>query len=69
MALMQEVSHAKTGNRSVLGIMTQFAYQIESKTDRDDLLALSLKLSRTPCGPLYKGAIFPDKALKELVLR
>lgn len=69
MALMQEVSHAKTGNRSVLGIMTQFAYQIESQTDRDDLLALSLKLSRTPCGPLYKGPIFPDKALKELVLR
>lgn len=42
---------------------------VESQTDRDDLLALSLKLSRTPCGPLYKGAIFPDKALKELVLR
>lgn len=69
MALMQEVSHAKTGNRSVLGIMNQFTYLIESQTDRDDLLALSLKLSRTPCGPLYKGPIFPDKALKELVLR
>jgi hypothetical protein len=32
-----------------------------------ELLALSLKLSETPCSPLYKTAISPDKALQRLI--
>ncbi|AET95045.1 hypothetical protein BYI23_D015350 (plasmid) [Burkholderia sp. YI23] len=66
---MQVVKYARTQNRSVVGIMTQFAYLAEAyrafhKTN--ELIALSLKLARTPCSPLYKGAVFPDRALKEL---
>jgi hypothetical protein len=32
-----------------------------------DLLALSLRLSETPCSPLYKGAVSPDRELRRLV--
>jgi len=67
---MQEVRYAKTTNRSVVGIMTQFSYLAEGYRDDDemsDLVGLSLKLSRMPCSPLYKGAGFPDKALHEWV--
>lgn len=67
---MSEVVYAKTANRSVLGVMNEFAYLAEGYRDQDvsfDPIALSLKLAGTPCGPLYKGAVFPDKALRELV--
>ena len=67
---MSEVVYAKTANRSVLGVMNEFAYLAEGYRDQGgsiDPVALSLKLAGTPCGPLYKGAVFPDKALRELV--
>jgi hypothetical protein len=66
---MQVVKYAKTLNRSVVGIMTQFAYLAEGYRAYDtmsDLIALSLKLAHTPCSPLYHGPVFPDRALKEL---
>jgi hypothetical protein len=66
---MQVVKYARTQNRSVVGIMTQFAYLAEGYRAYDELnelIALSLKLARTPCSPLYKGPVFPDRALKEL---
>jgi hypothetical protein len=66
---MQVVKYARTQNRSVVGIMTQFAYLAEAHRAYDkpnDLIALSLKLAHTPCSPLYKGPISPDRALKEL---
>jgi hypothetical protein len=34
---------------------------------RKDLLALSLRLAETPCSPLYKSAISPDRELLALV--
>ena len=67
---MSEVVYAKSANRSVLGMLNQFSYLAEGyreMADEVDLLALSVKLSGTPCGPLYKGAVFPDKALSEIV--
>jgi len=67
---MNEVVYTKTANRSVLGLMNEFAYLAEGYRDQGgsiDPVALSLKLAGTPCGPLYKGAVFPDKALRELV--
>ncbi len=67
---MSEVVYAKTANRSVLGVMNEFVFLAEGYRDQDgsiDPVALSLKLAGTPCGPLYKGAVFPDKALRELV--
>jgi hypothetical protein len=70
LAQMREVQYAKTSNRSVVGIMNQFSYLAEGYRDyleTDDLLELSLKLSETPCSPLYKGAVSPDRELKRLV--
>ncbi|HKR43543.1 MAG TPA: hypothetical protein VJU59_28330 [Paraburkholderia sp.] len=66
---MQVVKYTKTQNRSVVGIMTQFAYLAEAYCADDemkDLIALSLKLARTPCSPLYKGPVSPDKALADM---
>lgn len=44
--------------------LAAYAYE---KGDDDDLLAISAKLAETPCSPLYKGPVSPDKALHELV--
>jgi hypothetical protein len=71
LAQMTEVQYAKTSNRSVVGIMNQFAYLAEGYREyleTQDLLALSLRLSETPCSPLYKGAVSPDRELKRLLL-
>ena len=67
---MGQVSYCKTSNRSVLGIMNQFTFQAESYRDHfglGDPLALSVKLAGTPCSPLYKGAICPDEAVREVI--
>lgn len=50
--------------------MNQFAYLAEGYREylkTKDLLALSLRLSETPCSPLFKGAISPDRELRRLV--
>lgn len=69
LAQMTEVQYAKTSNRSVVGIMNQFSYLAEGYREyleTKDLLALSLRLSETPCSPLYKSAVSPDRELKRL---
>ncbi len=66
---MNEVQYAKTSNRSVVGIMSQFSYLAEGYREyleTKDLLALSIRLSETPCSPLYKSAISPDRELRAL---
>jgi hypothetical protein len=63
---MDECQLAKTANRSVVGIMNEFTYLAEAhKQNRPEpsLLELSLRLSRTPCGPLYKRHISPEREL------
>jgi hypothetical protein len=70
LAQMNKVRYAKTSNRSVVGIMNQFSYLAEGYREyleTKDLLALSLRLSETPCSPLYKGAVSPDRELRRLV--
>ena len=72
---MDKVQYSKTANRSVVGILNEFARQAEfwlaayayERGDDDDLPAISAKLAETPCSPLYTGPISPDKALHELV--
>ena len=67
---MGQVTYSKTSNRSVLGIMNQFTYHAEGYRDHFGLvdpLALSVKLAGTPCSPLYKGAICPDLAVREVM--
>jgi len=61
---------AKTASRSVLGVMNEFKYlaDVYAKLDGEsDLLALSMRLAETPCGPLYKRHISPDRELAALV--
>ena len=69
---MGDPVYSKTANRSVLGVMNEFAFLGEGYRDRNGLidpLAISLKLAQTPCSPLYKGAVFPDRAVRDLVNR
>jgi hypothetical protein len=69
-AAMGDGRYAKTASRSVIGIMNEFSYLAEA--DRayrsiNDLVALALTLSETPCGPLYKRHVSPDRELDALV--
>lgn len=67
LAQMEHTGYAKTANRSVLGIMNEFQYLAKvwvKKFAADDLLGLSLKLSQTPCSPLYKRAVSPEPELR-----
>ena len=68
---MREVQYAKTANRSVVGVMNQFSYLAEGYRDyleTDDPLALSIRLSETPCSPLYKTHISPQRALHAAIV-
>ena len=67
---MADARYAKTANRSVIGIMNEFKYLAEvyrAHRGFDDLVALAVELSRTPCGPLYKRLVSPDRELDALV--
>lgn len=66
---MNDVVYAKTANRSLIGMLNEFAFLAEVFSDRGgsmDPVALSLKLATLPCGPLTKGAGSPDRAVREL---
>ena len=69
-AEMEEVRLAKTTNRSVVGIMNEFIFLAEAHTESSGtphLLELSVHLAGTPCGPLYKRHISPDRELAALL--
>ena len=59
-----------TANRSVVGIMNEFTYLAEAWREdqpQPDLHALALRLATTPCGPLYRQHISPDRELAALL--
>jgi hypothetical protein len=63
---------ARTANRSVVGIMTEFTHLAEVYRDSNpdpnpDLLDLALRLATTPCGPLYGRNGSPDRELGALL--
>jgi len=64
---MDEVTYAKTANRSLVGMLNEFSFLADCWRPRfgEDLVVLSQKLAETPCGPLRKGPISPDRALWE----
>lgn len=67
---MLDFKYAKTSNRSLLGMLNQFTYLAEGYRDYNqtiDLLRLSMKLAVTPCRPLHKKAISPDRELQRLI--
>ena len=70
LAEMETRRLAKTASRSVIGVLNEFTYlaDVYAKLDGEsDLLALSMRLAATPCGPLYKRHISPDRELAALV--
>ncbi|HLF60534.1 MAG TPA: hypothetical protein VI980_05110 [Acidimicrobiia bacterium] len=68
-AEMTDGRYAKTESRSLLGIMNEFRYLAEAHPASRgvDLVSLALRLSETPCGPLYKRHGSPDRELQAAV--
>jgi hypothetical protein len=67
---MSEAAYAKTASRSVVGSMNDFAFMADVARVHgrgDDLVALSVDLADTPCGPLRKGHEFPDREVEAIV--
>lgn len=67
---MVEGRWAKTANRRVIGVMNEFSFlATESRRRRGDAdpIELALWLAQTPCGPLYKRHISPDRELAAAV--
>lgn len=67
---MLDFHYAKTVNRSLVGMLNQFSYLAEGYRGYNqtaDLRWLSMKLSETPCSPLYKKAVSPDRELRRLI--
>jgi hypothetical protein len=66
---MREYRIAPTANRSVVGVMNEFTLLANTfRADlRPDLLGLAMRLSRTPCSPLYRRHVSPDRELAALV--
>lgn len=55
---------AATANRSLVGVMNEFAHLADlDRAEVHDLLRLSMRLATTPCGPLYQRQISPDREL------
>ena len=69
LAEMRELRLAKTANRSVVGMMSEFTFLAEAHlgTTQPDLLGLGVRLAGTPCGPLYKRHVYPHRELAALL--
>lgn len=69
-AAMADHHLAKTKNRSVVGMMNEFAFLGGASAQSEvavDLVELSLWLARTPCGPLYGRHGSPDRELAAFI--
>jgi hypothetical protein len=65
---MTERRIAKTDNRSVTGVMTEFVRLAEVfHRDGQELPELAARLARVPCGPLYKRHVSPDREFNALL--
>jgi hypothetical protein len=64
---MRHMSVAKTKNRSVVGIMSEYSYMADVFNDGQNLVELSLRLAEVPCSPLYKTTNTPANAMRELL--
>jgi hypothetical protein len=63
---MRDYRVATTASRSVVGIMNEFSYLAAVYRDRHpdaDLIDLAVRLAATPCGPLYRSNVSPDREL------
>ncbi len=69
-AAMTEARWAKTSNRRVVGVMNEFSFlaDVDRHHERSpDLVAMAVRLSKIPLGPLKKRTGFPDLELQALV--
>ena len=60
----------KTASRSMTGMLVEFTFlagHALSQTPDLDLTELSVGLARTPCSPLYKKNVSPDRELAALI--
>ena len=62
---MRQWRIAPTANRSVVGVMNEFAFLADVWRDspNPDLIAMAVRLAATPCSPLYKRHGSPDREL------
>ncbi|GAA2655694.1 hypothetical protein Adu01nite_51000 [Paractinoplanes durhamensis] len=64
---MRDCRFGPTANRSVVGIMNEFAYLADVYRHSDpsrSLTELGAKLAETPCSPLYRRHVRPARELK-----
>lgn len=64
---MRDCRFGPTANRSVVGIMNEFAYLADVYRHSDSsrsLPELGRKLAATPCSPLYSRHVSPDRELQ-----
>lgn len=68
-AAMREVRIGPTNDRSVVGVMNEFAFlgEFHWRDGLRDLEELSLRMARVPLGPLRKSTGFPDSELASVV--
>jgi hypothetical protein len=71
LAQTADIGLAKTNNRSVLGVMNEFAqlaswHKATVRSD-DDLVDIALELAQVPTSPLYKRHVSPDRELAAVV--
>jgi hypothetical protein len=60
---MTDFVYGKPTDRQVLGVLVDFAKTLPYYLDDGGtLLDVALKLGRTPCSPLRKTTVFPDRA-------
>lgn len=65
-AHMRDCVLGTTANRSVVGVMNEFAFLADvhrQNAQAVDLLELAVRLAATPCGPLYRRHVSPDREL------
>jgi hypothetical protein len=69
---MRDCRFGPTANRSVLGIMNEFSFlaDVYRRDDRNvDLLLLAKRLAETPCSPLYRRHVRPDRELQAFLIQ
>lgn len=69
-AAMDAFATRKTKSRSLVGMLNEFVFLANHHRQREpelDLTELSVSLARTPCGPLYRRHISPNRELEALL--
>lgn len=60
---------APTASRSLVGMLTEFTHLADASRhhEAEDLHGLAVRLATTPCSPLYRRHVSPDRELAALV--